>query len=218
MNRWEARHHMARFEKGWAFHMHAARFIGRFRPSVASICRSVFCRRWTCPRWLDCIHRQAHRVVGDSCDLQCAPALPTLEFLIGTIMRVFTLITAAVTTAVFCTAASAAPAAPPPSATTVAAAPAVSAAASEPMMTVQMISRGANHMQAADAATLAGHYALSDGKQLRVSYERQRLYAALGDRRMELAQTGGTTFVGRGTTVSFAFDQVPFATDVTVTY
>lgn len=91
------------------------------------------------------------------------------------------------------------------------------AADASDMVTVQTISRMAHRMPAADAVTLAGTYPLSNGEILRVSYERSRLYAEMGQRRTELVQTGSTSFVGRGTATQFTFDQVPFATDVVVT-
>lgn len=85
------------------------------------------------------------------------------------------------------------------------------------MITVQTISAMSHRMPSADAATLAGAYPLSNGELLRVSFERNRLYADLGQRRTELVQTGRTNFVGRGTGMQFTFDQVPFATDVVIT-
>lgn len=103
---------------------------------------------------------------------------------------------------------------------TAADAPAGAAAAADgvgDMITVQTISAMSHRMPSADAATLAGAYPLSNGELLRVSFERNRLYADLGQRRTELVQTGRTNFVGRGTGMQFTFDQVPFATDVVIT-
>lgn len=132
-------------------------------------------------------------------------------------MRVFTLILAAASAALFCGAASGAPSAPAAPLSPAAASPA-GADASDAVVRVHSAALGRHSMLPADPATLAGAYPLSNGSQLRVSYERQRLFAELGGRRMELIQTGATTFLGRGSPVSFSFDQVPFATDVTVTY
>lgn len=85
-------------------------------------------------------------------------------------------------------------------------------------MAVETISRAPQQLKPFEAASLAGDYALSDGSHLRVSYERHKLFADIGERRMELTRTGSTSFIGRGTPVSFTFNEVPFATDVTVRY
>lgn len=97
------------------------------------------------------------------------------------------------------------------------AAPSATADVNAKMIAVQTIQGESGRHASADAATLAGTYPLSNGEVLRVSYERQRLFAEMGARKTELVPTGATSFAGRGTPLQFVFDQVPFATDVTVT-
>lgn len=96
------------------------------------------------------------------------------------------------------------------------AAPSSTSEVSAKMMTVQTITGESARLTDADAATLAGAYALSNGEVLRVSYERHRLYADMGQRKTELVPTGRSSFAGRGTSLQFTFDQVPFATDVVI--
>ncbi len=96
------------------------------------------------------------------------------------------------------------------------AAPSSTVEAATQMMTVQTIAATPYRMPTADAATLAGTYGLSNGETLRVSYERSRLFAELGERKAELVPSGGNSFAARGSTMRLTFDQVPFATDVVV--
>jgi hypothetical protein len=58
--------------------------------------------------------------------------------------------------------------------------------AATPLVSVQTIAAAAHRMPPADAASLAGLYDLANGETLRVSYERNRLYAAMGERKSEL--------------------------------
>jgi len=96
------------------------------------------------------------------------------------------------------------------------AAPAASADVNAKMVAVQTIQGESGRHATADAATLAGVYPLSNGEVLHVSYERHRLFAEMGARKTELVPTGATSFAGRGTSLQFVFDQVPFATDVVI--
>ena len=98
------------------------------------------------------------------------------------------------------------------------AAPSATADVNAKMVAVQTIQgESSRHADAdADAATLAGTYPLSNGQILHVSYERHRLFAEMGSRKTELVPTGATSFAGRGTSLQFVFDQVPFATDVVI--
>jgi hypothetical protein len=96
------------------------------------------------------------------------------------------------------------------------AAPSATADVNAKMVAVQTIQGENSRHTDADAATLAGTYPLSNGQILHVSYERHRLFAEMGSRKTELVPTGATSFAGRGTSLQFVFDQVPFATDVVI--
>lgn len=113
-------------------------------------------------------------------------------------------------TALFAASAGAAPAAAP------SAAPSATSEAIVPMVSVQTIGTPAYRIPTADAAALAGTYGLSNGETLRVSYERSRLYAQLGERKAELVPVDANSFAARGSGMRLRFDQVPFATDVVV--
>jgi hypothetical protein len=115
-------------------------------------------------------------------------------------------------TALFAASAGAAPASAPASAS----ASSVASEAIAPIMPVQTIGAPVYRIPTPDAAALAGSYGLSTGETLRVSYERSRLYAELGERRTELVPVDGTSFAARGGGLRLRFDQVPFATDVVV--
>jgi hypothetical protein len=84
------------------------------------------------------------------------------------------------------------------------------------LVTVQTIGASTYRLPTADAAALAGSYGLSSGETMRVSFERSRLFAELGERKSELVPIGGNSFAARGTGMRLTFDQVPFATDVVV--
>lgn len=96
------------------------------------------------------------------------------------------------------------------------AAPSSTVEATPQAMTVQTIVAAPYRPVTADAATLAGTYGLSNGEVLRVSYERNRLFAELGERKSELVPSGANSFTARGSALRLTFDQVPFATDVLV--
>jgi hypothetical protein len=62
-----------------------------------------------------------------------------------------------------------------------------------------------------------GVYALSDGRLLRVSGEQRKLYAAIGNGRSEMVPVAQNVFVAPGDGLKLTFDQIPFATAVSVT-
>ena len=95
-------------------------------------------------------------------------------------------------------------------------APASTDQAATQLVSVQTIAGTSARLPPADAAGLAGTYGLSNGETLRVSFERSRLFAEMGDSKTELVPAGGNSFATRGTAMRLTFDQVPFATDVTV--
>lgn len=59
-----------------------------------------------------------------------------------------------------------------------------------------------------------GSYALSDGRTLRVSSARHKLYADLGQAKFEIVPVGQNVFASRDDALRLAFDQIPFATEV----
>lgn len=61
-----------------------------------------------------------------------------------------------------------------------------------------------------------GAYALADGRTLRVSSARRKLYAELGQARFEIVPVAHNMFASRDDAVRLAFDQIPFATEVTL--
>lgn len=61
-----------------------------------------------------------------------------------------------------------------------------------------------------------GVYSLSDGRTLRVSSAHHKLYAQLGESKSELLPVAQNTFVTAGDGTRLQFDQIPFATEVTV--
>lgn len=88
--------------------------------------------------------------------------------------------------------------------------------ADSPIITVQTIAGASYRLVSPDVAELAGTYPLSNGEVMRVSYEQRRLFAQRGASKTELVPAGGNSFSARGTGMLLTFDQLPFATDVTV--
>jgi len=65
-------------------------------------------------------------------------------------------------------------------------------------------------------AGVQGAYALTDGRTLRVSSAHRKLYADLGDARFEIVPVAQNVFASRDDGLRLAFDQIPFATAVTL--
>jgi hypothetical protein len=61
-----------------------------------------------------------------------------------------------------------------------------------------------------------GVYWLADGRTLRVSSAHHKLYAELGQAKTELVPVAQNTFVTIDESTRLQFDQIPFATEVTV--
>lgn len=96
------------------------------------------------------------------------------------------------------------------------AAPAPTPAAAATVMEVQLVNGSAYKLRPAEFDGVQGSYQLDNGATLRVSAEHRRLYAEIdGAPRTELLAVGENTFVANGKRV--VFDQIPFATSVTVT-
>lgn len=62
-----------------------------------------------------------------------------------------------------------------------------------------------------------GSYALADGRTLHISSEHRRLYAELDNARAEIVPVAENTFVSRDDGMQLRFDQIPFASEVTLT-
>ena len=95
------------------------------------------------------------------------------------------------------------------------AAPAAAPAASAAVMEVQLVNGSAYKLRPAEFDGVQGSYQLDNGASLRVSAEHHRLYAEMDGTRTELLPVAANTFVANGKRV--VFDQIPFATAVTVT-
>ena len=61
-----------------------------------------------------------------------------------------------------------------------------------------------------------GTYALDDGRTLHVSSAHRRLYAELGKDRVEIVPLARNVFASRDRELELRFDQIPFATNVTL--
>lgn len=73
------------------------------------------------------------------------------------------------------------------------------------------------HRPSADEARyLRGSYELNDGRVLRVTSERSKVFAEIDGRSEELVPVGERTFATRSGERRVVFDQLPFPTEVTV--
>lgn len=61
-----------------------------------------------------------------------------------------------------------------------------------------------------------GMYGLDDGRVLKVSARHRKLYAAIGDHNAEIVPIAPNTFATRDQSMTVRFNEIPFATDVTV--
>jgi hypothetical protein len=66
-----------------------------------------------------------------------------------------------------------------------------------------------------EARYMRGTYALSDGRILRITSQRSRVYAEIDGRAEELVPVGERTFVTSGSEERLVFDQLPFPTELT---
>lgn len=90
-------------------------------------------------------------------------------------------------------------------------------AASSVVVSAQTPRASGHLLRDSEVAGLPGTYNLADGQVLRVSFERHKLYAELGENKAELVPAGTNTFVARDDSMKLEFDQVPYATDVALT-
>jgi hypothetical protein len=63
---------------------------------------------------------------------------------------------------------------------------------------------------------VTGVYSLSDGRNLRIVAEHRKLYAQIGTAKNEIVPVAQNRFVTRDDSLRLDFDQIPFATQVTV--
>ena len=75
---------------------------------------------------------------------------------------------------------------------------------------------GAYRLTADEATNMRGSFQLSDGRTLKVTAKRNRLYAELDGKAEELVPVSENTFVSRDSGMRVAFKHVPFSDEVTV--
>jgi hypothetical protein len=61
-----------------------------------------------------------------------------------------------------------------------------------------------------------GVYALSDGRNLRITAEHRKLYAQIGAEKSEIVPVEQNRFATRDDSLRITFDQIPFAQEVTL--
>lgn len=84
------------------------------------------------------------------------------------------------------------------------------------MPSVHVVAGAAYKLRPIEFDGVQGSYALSDGRTLRVSSARHRLYAELDAARFEIVPVAQNVFASRDAALRLAFDQIPFATEVTL--
>ena len=94
--------------------------------------------------------------------------------------------------------------------------PSVNPASAANTVTVQAGQSGAYRLTPADARHMKGAFQLTDGRVLVVTNERAKLYAEVDGKKEELVQVGPQRFVARDSGARIAFDQVPYAAEVTL--
>lgn len=98
-----------------------------------------------------------------------------------------------------------------------AAPPAVTPAASNAaILSVQTIERPQHTLRAGEVDGITGTYNMADGQTLRVSFEQRRLFAEVGQRKTEIVAVATNTFAARGDAFTLVFDELPFASNVTL--
>jgi len=71
-------------------------------------------------------------------------------------------------------------------------------------------------LTASEAEHMRGTFQLEDGRMLKVTAKRNRLYVEMDGKTEELVPVAQNTFVARDSGVRVAFNQVPFGEEVTV--
>lgn len=83
-------------------------------------------------------------------------------------------------------------------------------------VTVQAGQASYYRMTPADAQHMQGAFQLTDGRVLTVTNQRNKLFAEVDGKKEELVQIGPQRFVARDSGARVAFDQVPYAGEVTL--
>ncbi len=85
-------------------------------------------------------------------------------------------------------------------------------------MEVQIVQGASYKLRPAEFDGVQGSYSLSNGTTMRVSASQRRLFAEIdGHAKAELVAVAQNTFVSRDEDMKLVFDQLPFATEVTLT-
>jgi hypothetical protein len=86
------------------------------------------------------------------------------------------------------------------------------------VISVQTIPGVSYKPRPAEIEGVQGTYSLSNGEVMKISTEHRRLWAEFNNKRKsELIPIAPNTFVARGDRTTIEFDQLPFATEVTLT-
>jgi hypothetical protein len=94
--------------------------------------------------------------------------------------------------------------------------PSVATANAGNTVTVQASPASYYRMSPADAQHMKGAFQLADGRVLTVTNQRSKLFAEVDGKKEELVQVGPQRFVARDSGARVAFDQVPYAGEVTL--
>ena len=97
------------------------------------------------------------------------------------------------------------------------AAPSVTPVAGSTAIASVNISGSSYKLRPIEFEGVQGTYKLSNGQVMKVSAEQRKLYMELdGGARAEMVPVAENTFLASGTDTRLVFDQIPFATDVTL--
>jgi hypothetical protein len=84
------------------------------------------------------------------------------------------------------------------------------------MPSVHVVGGASYKLRPIEFEGVQGAYALADGRTLHVSGARHKLYADLGQAKFEIVPVAQNVFASRDDALRLAFDQIPFATEVTL--
>jgi hypothetical protein len=89
-------------------------------------------------------------------------------------------------------------------------------ATTEAMATVPVVGNAQYKLRPFEFDGVQGSYSLADGRTLRVSSAHHKLYAELGATKTEIVPVAQNVFASRDAGMRLQFDQIPFATEVTL--
>lgn len=89
-------------------------------------------------------------------------------------------------------------------------------ATSEAVATVPVVGKAQYKLRPFEFDGVQGTYALADGRTLHVSSEHRKLYARVGAAMTEIVPVSQNVFASRDDGMRLQFDQIPFATEVTL--